>query len=281
MKNILSVNNNKKNKKHCIIEIGFSKDQSKDHRTTKYLTMLRKLGFSRFKELATETSLELPEHVTTKVRNRTCFIGSETTKELINLRSFPVKSSFSLSVNYQINKETRHETLSGHIFPFPVQRPNLKLQLFELKIPILFLVNEPTFRDHIRMVLSETFLAHSTQERLVSHISKNAIQISRHRRGPGGFRIEVDIKVEVDHFLGIGCCKRKEACPWRVVRYVAERVTGMDCPICLTELSTAVSRMELRCSYLFHKVCVMKWLKENNSCPICRAEAIGKIASIY
>lgn len=249
--------------------------------------MLKRLGFCRIKELAMETSFELLDHVTTNERNRNCFFESETTKERIHLKASPVKSkstsSFSLSVTYQKIRGFCNGDLTGHIFPLPLQHPDpTKLQVLEHDIPKLFLVTEETFRDHITMVLSETCLSSSIQKRLVTHISKlEAVKARSHRKG---FKIEVEIKVEVDHVVDIGCgCKGKEACPWRVVwdKHVATRVAGTDCPICLTELSSAVSRMELRCSHVFHTNCLMKWLKENTSCPICRCEDLGETVSLY
>ncbi|CAH2069916.1 unnamed protein product [Thlaspi arvense] len=242
------------------------------------------LGFFGIKEEATEINLELPEHVTTKERNRHCFLESETTRERISLKAFPVKSSCSLSVNYQKNRRFHSGDLAGHMFQLPPLRyPERKFQVLYREIPTpLFLVTEEILRDYLTMVLWETCLSSSIQKRLVDYISKlEAIRTRSYRRG---FAIEVDIKVEADYLVDIGCgCKGGEACPWRVASdgLVAARVAGIDCPICLTGLSGEVCRMELRCTHVFHKRCVMKWLKKNSSCPICRAEAIGEIASIY
>lgn len=90
------------------------------------------------------------------------------------------------------------------------------------------------------MVLSETCLSTSIQKRLLTHISKlEAIKDRSHRRG---FKIEIDINVKVDYTVDIGSgCKGEEACMSRVVwdRHVATRLTGADCPICMTELLSA------------------------------------------
>ncbi|VVB16048.1 unnamed protein product [Arabis nemorensis] len=238
-------------------------------------------------ESAMVTSFNLPEYVATKERNRTCFLESETTKECINIKASPVNSkstsTFFLSVIYQKIHKFRNGDLNGHIFPLPLRHlDDTKLQVVERKIPKQFLATEETFRDHITMVLSESCLERSIQERLLTHISE--LEITKARSYIKGFKIEVKIKVKVDHMVNIGCgCKGKEACPWPVAweKRVATRVVGMDCPICLTELSSSVSRMELSCSHVFHTNCLMKWLKENTSCPICRSEQPGETASIY
>ncbi|CAN7038957.1 unnamed protein product [Brassica rapa subsp. trilocularis] len=83
--------------------------------------------------------------------------------------------------------------------------------------------------------------------------------------------------------MRIGCCnkgKKDSSCQvWasQVKRQVAET----DCPVCLTKLSSAESRMELQCSHVFHRDCVIKWLKKNPSCPICRTNILGKTVFIY
>ncbi|KAL1206480.1 E3 ubiquitin-protein ligase BIG BROTHER [Cardamine amara subsp. amara] len=174
-----------------------------------------------------------------------------------------------------------HGDLDGHIFPLPLLYDGSKLLLLEREIPEMFLDNEETFRNHITMVLPKTCLSSSIQERLVTHISKlEAVKVRSHRRG---FKIEIEINVNMYHTVDIGSgCKGKKACPLRVVgdRHVAKRVTGADCPICLTELSSEMSRMELPCSHVFHSECVVKWLNNSTSCPICRAQDFGEV-SIY
>lgn len=43
-----------------------------------------------------------------------------------------------------------------------------------------------------------------------------------------------------------------------------------ECSICLTNCSPKQLKT-LPCEHQFHKKCVNKWLKKNNSCPLCRA----------
>ena len=47
----------------------------------------------------------------------------------------------------------------------------------------------------------------------------------------------------------------------------------MTCRICLDDLcSTENNKMDLECGHSFHQNCLDEWRKENNTCPICRAE---------
>lgn len=51
-------------------------------------------------------------------------------------------------------------------------------------------------------------------------------------------------------------------------------ISGEDaaCCICLAKYVNNDELRELPCSHFFHKDCVDKWLKINNSCPLCKAE---------
>jgi len=45
-----------------------------------------------------------------------------------------------------------------------------------------------------------------------------------------------------------------------------------SCSICLDKLTSNV--IKLKCNHIYHKGCIMPWLKESNSCPLCREEII-------
>lgn len=45
------------------------------------------------------------------------------------------------------------------------------------------------------------------------------------------------------------------------------------CSVCMMKLEKTQEVSELKCKHVFHKECIMKWLKEYNyKCPVCRAE---------
>lgn len=51
-----------------------------------------------------------------------------------------------------------------------------------------------------------------------------------------------------------------------------EMVNQKDCPICCLDWELGESAREMPCKHCFHEDCLMPWLKERNSCPICRYE---------
>ena len=44
-----------------------------------------------------------------------------------------------------------------------------------------------------------------------------------------------------------------------------------DCPICYEEITTETSKIT-RCKHAFHKTCLERWMEENPTCPLCRAD---------
>ena len=50
------------------------------------------------------------------------------------------------------------------------------------------------------------------------------------------------------------------------------------CSICLSKIYK--QKIKLKCNHSYHKECLKKWLKYNNSCPICRLEIDNDIINI-
>lgn len=48
-----------------------------------------------------------------------------------------------------------------------------------------------------------------------------------------------------------------------------------ECTICIDELTLGDEVLVLPCKHWFHEECVVLWLKEHNTCPICRAPIEG------
>lgn len=44
-----------------------------------------------------------------------------------------------------------------------------------------------------------------------------------------------------------------------------------ECSICLQDDSNLIFK-KLKCRHIFHEPCINYWLKNNNTCPICRRE---------
>ncbi|KAI0159020.1 hypothetical protein BJ166DRAFT_593224 [Pestalotiopsis sp. NC0098] len=51
-----------------------------------------------------------------------------------------------------------------------------------------------------------------------------------------------------------------------------------ECTICIDEMSLGEEAVVLPCKHWFHEECVVLWLKEHNTCPICRAPIEGSAA---
>mmetsp|Transcript_10131 Transcript_10131/g.25939 ORF Transcript_10131/g.25939 Transcript_10131/m.25939 type:complete len:168 (+) Transcript_10131:229-732(+) len=47
---------------------------------------------------------------------------------------------------------------------------------------------------------------------------------------------------------------------------------GVECPVCRESISVGDKLQRLPCKHAFHPPCLAPWLKEHNSCPMCRHE---------
>lgn len=48
----------------------------------------------------------------------------------------------------------------------------------------------------------------------------------------------------------------------------------VECSVCLGDYEIGDVAARLPCRHYFHKLCILNWLKENDSCPLCRGVSI-------
>ncbi len=48
--------------------------------------------------------------------------------------------------------------------------------------------------------------------------------------------------------------------------------TNRECTVCLEEQKLGTSAVKLQCGHLFHRDCLIEWLKCQCTCPVCRFE---------
>lgn len=81
-----------------------------------------------------------------------------------------------------------------------------------------------------------------------------------------------EILAEIRAVVGAG---EREYNPSNVVHLVAEGDLG-GCAICQENIIEKQNFVRLRCSelvnHMFHKECIMPWLKDHSSCPTCRSD---------
>ena len=46
------------------------------------------------------------------------------------------------------------------------------------------------------------------------------------------------------------------------------------CPICQCEFELNETLVELRCRHSYHEECIGAWLKDENTCPICKESLV-------
>ncbi|OMO82720.1 Zinc finger, RING-type [Corchorus olitorius] len=50
---------------------------------------------------------------------------------------------------------------------------------------------------------------------------------------------------------------------------------NVGCPICLEDFMVGTEAVVMRCSHLFHHVCIIPWIAKKTQCPVCRSELTG------
>lgn len=80
---------------------------------------------------------------------------------------------------------------------------------------------------------------------------------------------------EVEYSRGPAASKKcVDVLPRRKIesREGIEKGDQRSCPICLNEIVVGDELLKLPCNHCIHPKCIGPWLRETNSCPICRAE---------
>ncbi len=88
--------------------------------------------------------------------------------------------------------------------------------------------------------------------------------------------------LEIDPNFGILVCIDIQIITDKIItekigpyKKVTDSEEGHECPICLEEFNKNEYYRKLPCTHLYHKKCIDKWFKENNTtCPICRSNVI-------
>ncbi|XVF10600.1 hypothetical protein REPUB_Repub07fG0196200 [Reevesia pubescens] len=51
---------------------------------------------------------------------------------------------------------------------------------------------------------------------------------------------------------------------------IDENSGAVSCSVCFEEISIGIEAKRLPCSHVYHAGCIVKWLNERNTCPLCR-----------
>ncbi|KAJ8277304.1 hypothetical protein GJAV_G00073770 [Gymnothorax javanicus] len=52
--------------------------------------------------------------------------------------------------------------------------------------------------------------------------------------------------------------------------------SGLECPVCKEDYSAGENVRQLPCNHLFHNDCIVPWLEQHDTCPVCRKSLSGQ-----
>lgn len=62
----------------------------------------------------------------------------------------------------------------------------------------------------------------------------------------------------------------------KIKKSTCKRVEKEDCPICLNDFEDDEEVCFLDCTHKFHHNCIVQWVREKNTCPLCRRKLYEK-----
>ncbi|XP_056894237.1 E3 ubiquitin-protein ligase RNF126-like isoform X1 [Takifugu flavidus] len=52
--------------------------------------------------------------------------------------------------------------------------------------------------------------------------------------------------------------------------------SGLECPVCKEDYSVGENVRQLPCNHMFHNNCIVPWLQQHDTCPVCRKSLSGQ-----
>ena len=162
----------------------------------------------------------------------------------------------NMNMNNNMNNMNMNNNINNN--PFRISRINVSQDIFDPSFSLFGSVFDDTFQNNFSSNFRSNYEGNSLDERrntLLRNLEESRIQINP--------PISDDNLEKLKKFnLTEKYCKKEDG----------GKIELPSCCICLDDINLGVETILLPCGHIFHCDCILKWFKENNTCPMCRFE---------
>ncbi|XP_022961194.1 probable E3 ubiquitin-protein ligase ZFP1 [Cucurbita moschata] len=224
------------------------------------------------------------EHLGTP-RLTTSVLSVQVTASPPNLQQpLPPQTLQQISLKFRVEVKCRHIQVANNntVISFTAHRyRRLPFPICQLPLAVIDRDNNPALQNCLSVHFDD-YSELVDVKKVADEIKRKWIEIRvREDLNAFGrvFRLTVTLKVwNVGMFYngrvedGVMSCDRSRGIEMMLMRVRFEEIESDDvCVICLEELERRKkSLVGMPCFHVFHRNCIVKWLADTNSCPVCR-----------
>jgi hypothetical protein len=215
-----------------------------------------------------------PRNHSTIPRNNNIIINSNSQNRIPNNNTNPLNSNnilgFILRSSSNDTRENNRNDNIGNVFNILLnQNGGLNESPFRMHIitqEVPSYIFDPTFsifgsvfNDIFRNNFSSNFRSNFVDEESLFEFLRSTLSNRETRKRPPTARTLLRNLKKLN--MNEKYCKKDK-----------NKIEYPSCSVCISDIRKNEETILLPCGHMYHSKCIMEWLKENNTCPVCRFE---------